>query len=218
MIDRLGHSATAYEAAKERLERKFGARRRQIALHLEELEQFRQIRPGNAKDIEEFADLLDIAMIRAGHHHELGDGSLYNKMQCKIPETMLARYQRWMFENSKEESVISLRTWVLQEAEFQTIASEKVRGVEGKLSVEPTRSRPRHGNQRTFFGETNEGRKPQKLHCQECGKKQAIWNCRDLIQKSVPERWSVAKRHQLCFRCLGQGHAGKSCPRSRPCG
>lgn len=138
--------------------------------------------------------------------------------QRKIPKTMRARYQRWMFENSKEESVISLRTWVLQEAEFQTIASEKVRGVEGKLSVEPTRSRPRHGNQSTFFGETNEGRKPQKLHCQECGKRHCIWSCWDLIQKSVPERWSVAKRHQLCFRCLGQGHAGKSCPRRRPYG
>ena len=37
--------------------------RRQMALYLEELEQFRQIRPGNARDIEEFADLLDIAMI-----------------------------------------------------------------------------------------------------------------------------------------------------------
>ncbi|MCG7878315.1 MAG: DUF1759 domain-containing protein [Candidatus Thiodiazotropha endolucinida] len=37
VIDSLGHSATAYEAAKERLERKFGGRRRQIALYLEEL-------------------------------------------------------------------------------------------------------------------------------------------------------------------------------------
>ena len=33
----LGHSAAAYETAKERLERKFGGKRRQIALHLEEL-------------------------------------------------------------------------------------------------------------------------------------------------------------------------------------
>ena len=153
--------------------RKFGGRRRQIALYLEELEQFRQIRPGNAKDIEEFADLLDIVMINlqeAGHHHELGDGSLYNKLQRKIPETMLGRYQRWMFENNREESVISLRTWVLQEAEFQTIASEKVRGVSGKLSDEPTRSRSRYGNQRTFFGETTDGRKSPKSHCRECGK------------------------------------------------
>ena len=63
VIDSLGHSATAYEAAKDRLERKYGGKRRQIAIYLEELDQFRQIRHGNARDIEEFADLLDISMI-----------------------------------------------------------------------------------------------------------------------------------------------------------
>ena len=221
VIDSLGHSATAYEAAKDRLERKFGGRRRQIAIYLEELEQFRQIRTGNAKDIEEFADLLDIAMINlqeAGHHHELGDGSLYNKLQRKIPEAMLARYQRWLFEHNKEESVVSLRTWILQEAEFQTVASEKVRGVTGKLSDTPTRSTPRQSSQRTFFGEAKGGRKSQKSRCPECEKQHGIWVCPEFIHRSVQDRWSTAKRLQLCYRCLAQGHPGKSCPRSRICG
>ena len=221
MIDSLGHSATAYEAAKDRLERKFGGRRRQIAIYLEELEQFRQIRTGNAKDIKEFADLLDIAMINlqeAGHHHELGDGSLYNKLQRKIPEAMLARYQRWLFEHNKEESVVSLRTWILQEAEFQTVASEKVRGVTGKLSDTPTRSTPRQSSQRTFFGEAKGGRKSQKSRCPECEKQHGIWVCPEFIHRSVQDRWSTAKRLQLCYRCLAQGHPGKSCPRSRICG
>ena len=35
-IDSLGYSPTAYEAAKERLERKFGGERRQVALYLED--------------------------------------------------------------------------------------------------------------------------------------------------------------------------------------
>ena len=97
VIDSLGHSAAAYEAAKGRLDRKYGGKRRQIALYLEELEEFPQIRQGHAQDIEEFADLLDIAMINqqeAGQHHELGFGSLYAKLQRKIPEAMLARYHR----------------------------------------------------------------------------------------------------------------------------
>ena len=45
-VERLGHSASAYEAAKERLERKCGGKRRQIALHLEELDKFKPIRLG----------------------------------------------------------------------------------------------------------------------------------------------------------------------------
>ena len=36
--ENLGHSATAYETAKERLERKYGGKRRQIAIYLENLE------------------------------------------------------------------------------------------------------------------------------------------------------------------------------------
>ena len=49
-IENLGHSATAYHTAKERLERKFGGHRRQIALYLEEVGNFRPICPGNYKE------------------------------------------------------------------------------------------------------------------------------------------------------------------------
>ena len=103
-IENLGHSAFAYEAANHRLERKYGGKRRQIALYLEELEQFRQVRLGNARDLEQFADLLDIAIINlkeADQQYELGDGSLYTKLQRKLPESMLARYHRWDFGNWK---------------------------------------------------------------------------------------------------------------------
>ena len=46
-IDSLGYSPTAYEAAKERLERKFGGERGQVALYLEEIDSFRPVRSGN---------------------------------------------------------------------------------------------------------------------------------------------------------------------------
>ena len=39
-IDKLGHSASAYDTALQRLERKFGGHRRQVARYLEELENF----------------------------------------------------------------------------------------------------------------------------------------------------------------------------------
>ena len=84
LIENLGHSATAYEAAKSRLERKYGGTSRQIAIYLEELESFKPIRAGYAKDIEKFADLLDIAVVNlkeAGRQNELGNGSLYVKLQ-----------------------------------------------------------------------------------------------------------------------------------------
>ena len=92
MIENLGLSATAYEEMKERLERKYGGKRKQIAIYLEDLENFRQIRQGNARDLEQYADLMDIAIINlkeAGLLHELGDGSLYTKLQHKLHKSML---------------------------------------------------------------------------------------------------------------------------------
>ena len=34
----------------------------------------------------------------------------------------------------------------------------------------------------------------------------------------VPKRWEYAKKSKLCFRCLGEGHSGQSCFRTRVCG
>ena len=55
-IENLRHSVKAYDVAKERLERKFGGKRRQILVYFEDLEKFRQIRPGHTIDLEELAD------------------------------------------------------------------------------------------------------------------------------------------------------------------
>ena len=171
-IESLGHSATAYAAAKERLERRYGGKRRQITVYLEDLENFKQVRSGNAKDLEKFADLLDIALINlkeAGQDHELGDGSLYTKLQRKLSESMLARYHRWVFENSVTESVAALRQWVIQEEEFQTIAAETMHGLTGKTdSQQPVQSFQRSRNQRTFFGESKNNRETEKMVCKAC--------------------------------------------------
>ena len=107
-IENLEHSAGAYEASKNRLESKFGESRRRLAIYIEQLEGFRSIQYGNAKDVEEFSDLLDVAIINlreSQQYHELGTGPLYMKLQRKLPEMMLANYHRWIFENNHFESI-----------------------------------------------------------------------------------------------------------------
>ena len=120
---------------------------------------------------------------------------------------MLARYHRWIFENCKGESVLTLRTWVIQEAEFQTIASETVHGLAGRVAAErvaPTGARSRH--QRTFFGNTKGNADVKKLICKICGGSHGAWNCTEFVHLSLPDRWNTAKELQLCFRCLGENH------------
>ena len=77
VIENLGHSASAYQAAKERLERKYGGKQRQTAIYMEKVDNFRPIQYDNHKDIETFADLLDIVVVNlkdAGRIEELGGG------------------------------------------------------------------------------------------------------------------------------------------------
>ena len=45
-----------------------------------------------------------------------------------------------------------------------------------------------------------------------------IWSCPKFNHRKVADRWSFAKHNQLCFRCLAQGHQGKTCPRGQQCG
>ena len=114
--------------------------------------------------------------------------------------------------------MLSLRKWILQESEVQTIATEAVRGLSGKSSKRPYRPTSRQGNQRTFFGEADSVTNSKKMPCLDCKKDHGIWSCPKFNRRKVADRWNFAKHNQLCFRCLAQGHQSKACPRSRKCG
>ena len=209
-----------YLVAKERLERNFGGKRRQVLIYFEDLADFPQIRDGNAQDLEQFADLLDSAVIslqEAGKRNELGDGFLYITLQRKLPQSMLASYHRWVNENNILESVITLKTWVVQESEFQTNANETIHGFTGtSADIKTNRYISNYDESRTFFGETGAIRSLQKqILCRLCRANHCIWECQKYLQKSVPERWNFAKQFRLCYQCLMEGHLGKLCPKSR---
>ena len=72
--------------------------------------------------------------------------------------------------------------------------------------------------ERTFFIRTGASAPQQIQPCQACKEQQRFWQCKVFTQKDVSERWNIAKRFQLCYRCLAEGHHGKSCPRTRRCG
>ena len=203
IVEPLGHSAAAYEAAIALLERKFGGERRKLALNLEELENIKSLRPGNAGDIV------------ANRHDELGKGTLYISLCKKLNEGMLAQYHRWIFENHRWESVETLKEFVLQEAEFQTVASETIRGVtSSNRNVDSRRNR----SEKAFFGNAQESEIQKYRPCKVCKGHHGVWRCDKFKDLPVQERWNTAKRLKLCFRCLGGDHRGQTCVRTGVCG
>ena len=107
IIKHLGHSATAYEVAKSRLDRKYGGKWRALTLRLEELDAFKQIREGNEK--ETFAELLEALVVNftdANQGTELGIGLLYISLQRKFNKSLLAKYKQWIFDSGKRVKVL----------------------------------------------------------------------------------------------------------------
>ena len=115
VIEHLGHSVAAYEAAKSHLERKYGGKCRALILRLEELDAFKPIREDNEKDLERFSELLDGIVVNlkdANQEAELGNGSLYITLQWKFNKGLLSKYKQWISDNHCIENVGTLREFV----------------------------------------------------------------------------------------------------------
>ena len=86
VVDSIVNSATAYQPAKEGLERKYGGVRRHIAINLEELDIFCPICSGTVRNVEKLTDLFDIIVINLteAEKEELGKGCLYIAVQKKM--------------------------------------------------------------------------------------------------------------------------------------
>ena len=103
-----------------------------------------------------------------------------------------------------------MRTWVLQESEFQTVSAETVHGVTGiTMDNQPVQKYTYRGH-RTFFGNQIDSSGSEQIQCKVCGAQHDVCNCEEILQMSVKERWNIAKQFQLCFRCLEEGHSRKA--------
>ena len=128
----LGYSSEAYEAAKARLNRKYGGNRRQVQAHIEELRKLKPINAENPRELEKFADLVERTVVTLKENKQNSDlegGTLYAIVLEKIPQSLLSQYYRWIKEKGKLESLEELRQWVAEEAEYQVQASEVKHGV-----------------------------------------------------------------------------------------
>ena len=208
VLDGIGHTAEAYELAKQRLGRRYGGERRKIALYLEEVEGFNRIRPGNSLDLERFANLLDILALNLKESdltQELGSGLLFVKLQQKLHKNLLASFHRWIHENKKEGSVLSLREFILRETEFDIIAEETTRGLS---NAEPKSN---------SFMTTSSNNQVRPKKCVLCGETHDLKICSKFLDMNLEERGQVVQKFGLCFGCLGRGHLKKDCKKEVKC-
>ena len=203
VLQGIGHTSESYELAKQRLGRRYGGERRKIAIFLEEVELFPRIRPGNALDLEKFANLLDILAINLREtdlSHELGSGILYLKLQQKLNKGLLASYHRWLHDQSCVGSVSTLHTFVLNEATFETIADETTRGFQ------------KSDTKNVFISTKNQSQ------CIFCEESHGLENCPVFLEADIETRSDMIRGKGLCFACFSQGHIKRDCKRTIKCG
>ena len=208
-IENLGHSGFAYESVKERLEQKYGVQRRKVMLHLDELKNIKPIYIGHPKDVEKFADLLDIAVINLKEKNrieEFGNDTFHRKLLKKMPERMIIQYQRWVLDKENNKNIENLRSFVIQEAEFQMAAGLHRIGNKAKID-------------HTYFGSSQQSNKVKyQKKCVFCNLDHSLWDCVQFKQLDIRQRWDVARSNKLCYRCLGRSHYGEACTKTSICG
>ena len=95
----LGYSSESYEAAKARLNRKYGGNRRQVQAHIEEPRKLKPITAENPQELEKFADLVERTVVTLKENKQNSDlegGTLYAIVLEKIPQSLLSQYYRWI--------------------------------------------------------------------------------------------------------------------------
>ena len=192
--------------AKQCLEQKYSGERRLVALYLDELDDFKPIRDNHVKALEKFADLLDMAVVnlqQAQMNSELGSGVLYIKLQRKLSKNLLTNYYKWVIDNKRKESVLTLREFVLREAEFLSVASETIHGIATKKPKKVV------DRQRTFYGQNQ--KETLSPRCLLCYKNHMLLKCPEFQRMNIQDRWKSIKRLNLCYGCLGKNHVLQNC-------
>ena len=77
--------------------------------------------------------------------------------------------------------------------------------------------RGKNKHQNSYFGQ-NENQRSKKYQCVVCKDKHKLWQCNEFKSKNGEQRWDIARKNKLCYRCLAGKHFAKECRNSRICG
>ena len=226
-IINLGFSSTAYQVAWSRLDRKYGGERRELTIKLDDVDKFQPVKDSRPQELQKLAELLEVVIVsmkESGRAHELDEGTLYLKLQTKLSSSLLTQFQRWQYENNRPPHVETLLAFVTREAEFATTTSELVHGIPRSTTSKPQPGSDTKKLKTTLFGANKKAdtvptcTSQAATKCAICdGLPHPAWRCKEFKKSNVDERWRLAKKHKLCFRCLESGHFGRACPRDKAC-
>ncbi|XP_065195785.1 uncharacterized protein LOC135827185 [Sycon ciliatum] len=209
-VETYGYSAAAYAAALQRLDQKYGGEKRKTAVHMSALQEMPAIRErGTAKQLERFADLVQVAkinLIDAGRQNELSYGTFCTQLQQKLSQDLLTAYHRWRCDNNIVESVDSLLQWLVREADFRTEAEETLQSVSHSVAATRLMSKPAKSDISTAAALTVTS---SSVECVFCGSGHESSQCSSITD--IKRRKELIRKNGRCFICLKKNHMARDC-------
>ena len=247
LIKRLGYTEVQYRMALQKLHTRYGGERRLLQQHIDAIMNVPAVKENDLKGLAELSNrLFDMVakLTDASQEHDLtGPSALYTIVLKKIPDTLLIQYQNdhpWVEEDGLAPFVDWLNVQVAIRLEMAEIkessrqrnessqskkSSDTLRG--GKPSERQNRSQghaasaeglPKQAKSHSSEAANSGAAKPKPaFSCPLCQGSHGIAKCKKWLAANVEERWSLAKEHKVCFRCLYVGHQGKECKSTKKC-
>ena len=169
----------------------------------------------NQKELEIFSDRLTDIVVKledSNQHQELaGIFSLYIAVQQKLPSSLLIAYQEWLHRKPREDGLSVLSKWLLK----QVVYRMDVEGIKEKKKAKDNTESKKHKREKGAVHNVTREPTPK---CVVCHGPHQVTSCKNWGETSIVTRWEIAKRNELCYRCLRTGRQGKNCPENNCCG
>ena len=229
-------SPDAYEEAKELLEKRYGDPFVIAGAFRDKLESWPKIQSRDGIGLRKYADFLkqcSTAMTTISSLNVLNDDRENHRMLFKLPDWLVTRWSRivasWKATNHSFPPFNEFVKFVEKES---NIACDPITSLQS-LKIEPNKTSKitrRHTGANTLSTEVTSTKKEHKPTirtstdraipntCVFCEKpRHNINDCRQFLGKPLELRKEFAKKHNLCFGCLGVNHRARQCKDSATC-
>ncbi|KRY06953.1 hypothetical protein T12_6579, partial [Trichinella patagoniensis] len=211
-IDGYAVTQDNYPIARQALVSRFGNPKRVIEHHIQAIA---DLRPNGERTLRELHDELvtHVRSLRALNRDTSGNqfASDIILTLCKrlLPKKILSLWEDKILESEEDPN----------EVETFFVFLHKRAEIEARVRQD----NPNHGRQDRVEIKKKEHRRSNKVLstsvapgylCSICRENHHVEGCSLFLKATRPERWTLAKKYRLCFRCLRQGHRSTDCKRS----
>ena len=167
--------------------------------------------------MEIFSDRLTDVVVKledSDQHQELaGASALYIAVQQKLPGSLLIAYQEWLHRKPRKDGLSVFSKWLQKEVVYRMNGKEVKERT--KKKTEDSIDSKKHKREKGAVHNVTREPTPK---CVVCHGPYQVTSCKNWGETSIANRWEIAKKNELCYRCLRSGHQGKNCPGNNHCG